>query len=93
MEQKTITITKDATEMVLSLHSNKVLLNQSEILLDVPAELNGNSTYVPARFVSQALGADVNWNQQAGQATITLDGKQLQVTMQNHKFKFRMQRK
>ncbi|WP_440115607.1 stalk domain-containing protein [Paenibacillus sp. QZ-Y1] len=81
-QQKTITITKDETEMVLTLNSKKVLLNQSEILLDVPAELNYNSTYVPARFVSQTLGADVDWNQQASQATITLDGKQLQVTMQ-----------
>jgi len=81
-QQQTITITKDDTEMVLTINSNKVLLNQSEILLDVPAELNYNSTYVPARFVSQTLGADVNWNQQASQATITLDGKQLRVTMQ-----------
>ncbi|MEC0106954.1 stalk domain-containing protein [Paenibacillus taichungensis] len=81
-QQKTITITKENTEMVLTINSNKVMLNQSEILLDVPAELNYNSTYVPARFVSQTLGADVNWNQQASQATITLDGKQLQVTIQ-----------
>ncbi|MBU5353849.1 copper amine oxidase N-terminal domain-containing protein [Paenibacillus barcinonensis] len=81
-QQKNITITKEKTAMVLTINSNKVMLNQSEILLDVPAELNYNSTYVPARFVSQTLGADVNWNQQASQATITLDGKQLQVTIQ-----------
>nr|WP_186322969.1 stalk domain-containing protein [Paenibacillus xylanexedens] len=81
-QQKTITIAKENTEMVLTINSNKVMLNQSEILLDVPAELNYNSTYVPARFVSQTFGADVNWNQQASQATITLDEKQLQVTIQ-----------
>lgn len=73
---KTITIAKENTEMVRTINSNKVMLNQSEILLDVPAELNYNSTYVPARFVSQTFGADVNWNQQASQATITLDEKQ-----------------
>lgn len=50
--------------------------------MDVPTELIYNSIYVPARFVSQSLEADVNWNQQASLATITLDGKQLQVTMQ-----------
>ncbi|SEM76578.1 Copper amine oxidase N-terminal domain-containing protein [Paenibacillus sp. cl141a] len=81
-QQKTITITKDNTEMLLIINSNKVILNQSEVLLDVPTELIYNSTYVPARFVSQSLEADVNWNQQASLATITLDGKQLQVTMQ-----------
>lgn len=80
-QQKTITITKDNTEILLTINSNKVMLNQSEVLLDVPTELIYNSTYVPAR-VSQSLEADVNWNQQASLATITLDGKQLQVTMQ-----------
>lgn len=84
-QQKTIAITKGDTEILLTLNSKKVLVNQVEILLDVPAEANYNSTYVPARFVSQTLGADVIWNQQASQATITLDGKQLQVTMEKPK--------
>jgi len=80
-ELKNINITKDETTILLTINSKKILVNHEEVYLDVPAELNDNTTYVPARFISQTLGADVQWNQQTSQAIITLDGKQLQVTM------------
>ncbi|MGG3283329.1 copper amine oxidase N-terminal domain-containing protein [Paenibacillus solani] len=80
-QQKTVTIQREDTQMVLTIDSKKVRVNQAEVTLDVPAELSYGATYVPVRFVSQTLGADVKWNQQAGQATIILDGKSLLVTV------------
>lgn len=80
-ELKNITITKGEMTILLTINSKKILVNQEAVSLDVPAELNDNTTYVPARFISQTLGADVQWNQQTSQATITLDGTQIQVTM------------
>ena len=37
-------------------------INGSPVHLDVPALLVGGSTMVPLRFVSEALGANVTWN-------------------------------
>ncbi|OBZ11282.1 stalk domain-containing protein [Bacillus sp. FJAT-26390] len=79
---KTIKINKDDTELLLTVNSKKVLVNQSEIELDVPAVLIQNTTYVPLRFVSQTLGAGVDWNPYGQQATITLNGKQIIVNIE-----------
>ena len=38
--------------------------------LDVPASLVGGSTMVPLRFVSEALGASITWNDQQQEADI-----------------------
>ncbi|MFX3635925.1 MAG: copper amine oxidase N-terminal domain-containing protein [Candidatus Pristimantibacillus sp.] len=78
---QTITIKKDDTEMVLTVNSKKVLVNQSEMELDVPTQLIQNTTFVPLRFISQTLGADIDWNQYGYQATITLNGKQIVVNV------------
>lgn len=77
-----ITIVKDDTTIELVLGSKKVQVNQSEVTLDVPAQImNGGTTYVPLRFVSQTLGADVKWDQRVRQATITLNDLQIAVNM------------
>lgn len=76
---QTIEIQKDDIEMLLTINSKKVLVNQAETELDVPAQLINNTTYVPLRFVSQMLGASVDWNSYGQVATITFEGKQLVV--------------
>ncbi|MFC6331482.1 stalk domain-containing protein [Paenibacillus septentrionalis] len=79
-DTKRITVYNDANTIELTVDSQKVLVNDSEITLEVPAKLYyGGSTYVPLRFVSEALGAKVSWNQQTQQATITAANKQIVV--------------
>ncbi|RXZ79544.1 copper amine oxidase N-terminal domain-containing protein [Paenibacillaceae bacterium] len=78
---KTIKIRQNDVEILLTVNSKKVTVNHTEIELDVPVELINNSTYVPLRFVSQALGAEVEWNQQIQQATIILKEKRIVVNM------------
>lgn len=57
-------------------------VNQSQVTLDVPAKLyGGGMTYVPLRFVSQTLGAEVGWDQQAKQATIKTADQQIVVSL------------
>ncbi|MFD2330880.1 copper amine oxidase N-terminal domain-containing protein [Cohnella sp. GCM10020058] len=81
-QTKQITIISGSTKIVLALDSPKVSVNQTQVTLDVPAQLfYGGMTYVPLRFVSQTLGAEVGWNQQARQATITTAERQLVVSM------------
>ncbi|WP_339314877.1 copper amine oxidase N-terminal domain-containing protein [Paenibacillus sp. FSL R10-2734] len=50
--------------------------------LDTATQVIKGTTYVPLRFVGQSLGANVLWNQQSKQATMTLGGKGLVVNME-----------
>lgn len=46
-------------------------LNEEALDTDVPAFLSGGRTMVPVRVISEALGAQVQWNQDAKEITIT----------------------
>ena len=46
-------------------------LNEQALDTDVPAFLSGGRTMVPVRVISEALGAQVQWNQDAKEITIT----------------------
>ena len=48
---------------------------------DVPAFVYRSRTMVPIRFISDALGANVEWNQDALQATITTADKTIVLTI------------
>ena len=39
--------------------------------LDSPAFIENNRTYTPIRFISEHLGADVEWDAKARKVTIT----------------------
>ncbi|MFR9712381.1 copper amine oxidase N-terminal domain-containing protein [Paenibacillus sp. MB22_1] len=47
----------------MPVNSDTVLVGDTIVKLDVPARLQGSRVFVPLRFVSEALGATVNWNQ------------------------------
>lgn len=59
---KTITAIKGNTTIVLVIGSNRALINNKATTLEVPAQIIGTRTMVPVRFVSEALGDDVNYN-------------------------------
>ncbi|GLX68021.1 stalk domain-containing protein [Paenibacillus glycanilyticus] len=83
--EQAITITKGNTNINLSINSQKVRVNETEFEMDVSPQLTYGVTYVPARFVSEAFGADVKWNQQTQQATITLDRLQMILTLEKQR--------
>lgn len=71
---QTVTAKKNDLELSLTIGSDKVTKNNDEITLDVPAkEINGR-TLVPLRFVSEALGATVNWNEKTQTVEINSNG-------------------
>lgn len=76
---KTVTINRGDKEISLTLDSNKAKVNGEEIIIDAPAKLEKSTTYVPLRFVSQSLGAEISWSQALIRANIILDDKQLIV--------------
>ncbi len=60
-EQKTQTITaiKGSTTVILRINDVNATVNNKAFTLDVPPMLIDESTFVPVRFVSESLGAEV----------------------------------
>lgn len=60
---RTVTISLGDKNISMNINSKKVIVGETVVTLDVPARLQQERTYVPLRFVSEALGAKVDWNQ------------------------------
>ncbi|MCA9779336.1 MAG: copper amine oxidase N-terminal domain-containing protein [Candidatus Eremiobacteraeota bacterium] len=58
----TITATREGQTVVLKPNSSTAQVNGKAVTLDAPARLMGGTTYVPLRFVAQALGEEVAWH-------------------------------
>lgn len=54
----------------------EIIINNAKILTAANAYLDGNTVYVPLRSATEALGADVMWDETARTATVTL-GEQI----------------
>lgn len=67
---QTVTATKGGTEIKLVI-GGLAYKNGQPVELDVPARIVNDRTLVPVRFVSEALGARVNWDGKTQMATIT----------------------
>ncbi|MGC5325952.1 stalk domain-containing protein [Brevibacillus sp. SYSU BS000544] len=70
---KTVTATKGETVVKIVI-GGKAYKNDQEVTLDVPAKVVDNITLVPLRFVSEALGAKVEFNQETKDISITSQG-------------------
>ncbi len=58
---RTITSTKGDITVKLTIDSPTAYINGSPVKLAAPAQLIGSSTFVPLRFVGEALGANVHY--------------------------------
>lgn len=68
---KTITGTKDKTVIVLKLDSKTAKVNGKTVVLDAaPLSIKGR-TLVPVRFISESLGANVEWDGKTKTVIIT----------------------
>ncbi|MHA7967575.1 CotH kinase family protein [Paenibacillus sp. CAU 1782] len=68
---RTATLVKDDTTVVLTIGSNIAYVNGTAVELDVPAKTINSRTVVPVRFLGEALGMDVKWNQATATVTLT----------------------
>lgn len=59
---QTVLATRDTTTVQLTIGALSALVNGHPIALDVAPLIYAGATMVPLRFVSEALGADVRWN-------------------------------
>ncbi len=59
---KTVTGTKDNVSVELRIGDTNAKVNGMDKTLDVPAQIVNSRTLVPVRFVSEAMGCDVKWD-------------------------------
>src|SRR5581483_4065550 len=67
-----INATGNGRNVHLHIGSTQATVNGQSVFMDVAPFLVGARTLVPLRFVAQALGANVNWNQ--GNNTVYIQG-------------------
>lgn len=72
-ETKTITATKGNTVIKLFANSDTATVNGKEVTLTSPVANKNGTTMVPLRLVSEALGAEVSWDEETKVVTINLD--------------------
>ncbi|HWP31523.1 MAG TPA: stalk domain-containing protein [Fimbriimonadales bacterium] len=65
---------KGARTIEMRIGSSTAKVNGSEIMLDVPARIYASTTFIPLRFVSEALGAEVRWDDYRRIVEITTAG-------------------
>lgn len=68
---RTVTVTKDSDVISLTIDSNLAEVNSQSVELDTPPIIVNKRTLLPLRFVSENLGAEVVWNAENRQITIT----------------------
>lgn len=63
-ENRMVIIEKGQDIIKLKIGENKALVNGKTVSFDTSAILQNDRTMVPVRFISEALGAKVSWNQE-----------------------------
>ncbi|WP_159883514.1 stalk domain-containing protein [Paenibacillus puerhi] len=61
-EIKTIAIAKQDTSVKLTIDSNTAYVNGQEVHLEQPPFLYNETAFVPLRFISESIGAKVDWD-------------------------------
>ncbi|MGM9938003.1 MAG: copper amine oxidase N-terminal domain-containing protein [Candidatus Ornithomonoglobus sp.] len=76
-EMKTVIAVKgngeDSTSIVLQIGKNEAFVNDQKVELEAAAEITGDRTFVPLRFVMEALGAQVDWDGDTYTVSITTE--------------------
>ncbi|WP_159081751.1 copper amine oxidase N-terminal domain-containing protein [Paenibacillus sp. CAA11] len=70
-KQKKVTISQSPKVVTLTIGNKVFYINGTSSKMDTSAMAKGSRTFVPLRFVSQALGAQVNWNKKINTVEIT----------------------
>jgi hypothetical protein len=77
-----ITANREMTNsIVLTLGKPDVFINGNKKTLEAPPVLDGDYTLVPFLFIREALGAKVDWNGDDQSVTLTLNGKQIALSI------------
>ena len=67
--------------IVLQIGSAAVLVDDQAIINDVAPVIRNDRTLVPIRVITEALGGQVAWNEAAKEVTLTVNGKEIKMTI------------
>lgn len=70
-------IATNDTQINLTIGSPTMMVNDKPTSMDVAPEITSGRTFLPARWVAEALGAEVTWDNAAKQATIKMPVKEV----------------
>jgi hypothetical protein len=59
---RTVTASTPTIDIQLKVGSRTAIVNANSVALDVPAQSIRDHTFVPLRFLGEALGADIKWD-------------------------------
>ncbi len=76
---KTVTFENDNDEVIVKIGSKSAKINNKEKTMPIAPEIVNDKTYLSARFLGEAFGADVSWNDKTHTVNIKKDG----ITVQN----------
>lgn len=62
-ETQEIRLTKGQTEVTMQVGCNLLAVNGDTVQMDTSPKLNGDRTFLPVRYVAEALGYSIDWNQ------------------------------
>jgi exopolysaccharide biosynthesis protein len=79
-QTKTVAIKQGSKTISLQIGNSVAQIDGKEVSLDVPAFINGARTYVPLRFIGEALGRYVDWDQT--ERAVYIDTDAVSSTMQ-----------
>lgn len=68
---QTVIAAKGITKVQVTVGEKEAFKNGKSVLLDVPATIINGRTMVPLRFVSEAMGSTVEWDESTQTITIT----------------------
>ncbi len=69
-DTKTVTITKDDKVIEIKASGTAVLVNGTPAEIGVPAEFTCGRTYIPLRFIAEALNFEVTWDSESEEIVI-----------------------
>lgn len=79
-EEKKATASLDGTTLELTLDSNIAVVNGMKVGLDAPVMMIKDRVLVPARFVSESFGSNVDWDNRTKTVYIDSKGKINKIT-------------
>ncbi|MDK2823472.1 MAG: hypothetical protein PWQ67_1449 [Clostridia bacterium] len=71
----------NSLKISLTINENTSIVNGRKKLLDVPPTIINNRTMVPLRFISENLGAEIQWKEEIQTVEIMLKDKKLSLTI------------
>ena len=70
-----------AKTIILQIGSTAVLVDDQAIINDVAPVIRNDRTLVPIRVITEALGGQVAWKEAAKEVTLTVNGKEIKMTI------------